>query len=66
MESPVVVGVKGGDICDCDCDRIERARDEDRRLWLCTLVRDFFGDLEMLRGATMSLEYLSTSSESAV
>lgn len=30
------------------------------------LVRDFLGDLVMLRGATMSLEYLSTSSESMV
>ena len=30
------------------------------------LVRDFLGDLEMVRGATMSLEYLSTSSESMV
>jgi hypothetical protein len=30
------------------------------------LVRDFLGDLEMFRGATISLEYLSTSSESMV
>ena len=59
------MGVNGGDICDCDCDRIESAR-EDWRLWPKMLVRDFLGDLEMLRGATISLEYLSTSSESMV
>jgi hypothetical protein len=28
-ESPVVVGVNGGDMWDCDCERIERARDDD-------------------------------------
>lgn len=53
-------GVKGGDICDCEC-----ALEDERRESLCSRLLDRFGDLCMFKGATKALACLSESSLSS-
>lgn len=67
MASVDVLGVKGGDICDCDCDRMDCVpREDDWRLCPNRLTRDRFGDLCMFNGATTALECLSMTSWSVM
>jgi hypothetical protein len=56
-----VVGVKGGDICECDNEWIEMAPlEEARRVWPKAAGCDSRCDLWMLRGATTALAWASS------
>jgi hypothetical protein len=62
MTSFDVLGVNGGDICDCECDLVDRDAREDWRLCPKMPTLDLLGDFEMFNGATNALECLSISS----
>lgn len=63
MASLDILGVKGGDICDCECDRVECVPfEDDWRVCPNMLTRDLLGDFCMFNGATTALECLSMTS----
>jgi hypothetical protein len=61
MASVDVLGVNGGDICDCDLSEWVPL-EEDWRLCAKMPARDRFGDFCMFNGATTALACLSISS----